>query len=844
MIEEKAKQYFDQFTDLRVLFLFDPELAYQEEVNQISTSDFEVVKLEENYFYIKYMLHTEWLLKKILLYCPLSAPKYNEEMLAFPIMDILLANRELILDDEGELMRRYSLDGSKRALLRDFKKELKYSSVQQVVHSVLSNPAFDRKMLVRGLMSAFLKFKAPENGSLLVAKFLTLYLDEAEFARFQKKIIDNNLLDDLNELISKVFIEKLSVLDMEAMELLLRKLKYNLLVQNLTLLKEEDPYRHLTIKNKQSILLLNQLMDEAGRTDALAAMIHDAISKGGSSVHELKLIQIYGATADFGYSTSAMVWKAIADLVKVMDDNPAVVIERMLKLKLQKGILQIQQECINFFSHSSECIMALNRIPRYAYDRPEEYVQNYVQHWYKADFAYRKALLIYRKMDLSEVPDSLNLEEYLALINRRYETHLDKLNRDWLECLNHFHFDYKQLKFPIQYDFFDKEVSPYDQKIVVIISDALRYEVGAELLSELHSDDKNTAELSYRVASIPSKTSVGMAQLLPGKLLTFNKGKIQLDGKSTEGLANRESILKVYASDARAVSFTEVNGNSTDVNREIFKSKLVYIYHDTIDATGDDRRSESKTFNAVEEAIDDLKRFVKKLHGSYNVAKVLITADHGFIYNDRAIEEKDKENGINDDAFQKHNRYEITTNMVAASRGYCLPLSSTTKFQDQAFVSITQAVNRIKRQGVGHQFVHGGGALQELIVPVIASTRKRDKVIRKVKPILMNRDRLKVVSNMCKVLILQEKKLSKQEKETKLRIGLYKGLELVSNEVVVTLNSTADNASSRTHELLLQVTSQGSKESILKLKAFDEEDLLNPLIEELVNNNTLLATDF
>jgi hypothetical protein len=35
-----------------------------------------------------------------------------------------------------------------------------------------------------------------------------------------------------------------------------------------------------------------------------------------------------------------------------------------------------------------------------------------------------------------------------------------------------------------------------------------------------------------------------------------------------------------------------------------------------------------------------------------------------------------------------------------------------------------------------------------------------------------------------------------------------------------------------------------AKSSFLKLKVFDDEDNLNPLIEELVQDNTLIKSDF
>ena len=72
-----------------------------------------------------------------------------------------------------------------------------------------------------------------------------------------------------------------------------------------------------------------------------------------------------------------------------------------------------------------------------------------------------------------------------------------------------------------------------------------------------------------------------------------------------------------------------------DKQRDVFKSRLVYIYHNVIDAIGDDRKTERKTFHAVTDAISELNSLVKKVHSSFNVSKVFITSDHGFLYNYR-----------------------------------------------------------------------------------------------------------------------------------------------------------------------------------------------------------------
>ncbi len=67
---------------------------------------------------------------------------------------------------------------------------------------------------------------------------------------------------------------------------------------------------------------------------------------------------------------------------------------------------------------------------------------------------------------------------------------------------------------------------------------------------------------------------------------------------------------------------------------------VIYVYHNRIDATGDKRESEERVFEAVEETLQELIRLIKKLTGA-NANNLLVTSDHGFIYQNRAIDESD-----------------------------------------------------------------------------------------------------------------------------------------------------------------------------------------------------------
>ncbi|KAF5049709.1 hypothetical protein DSECCO2_437040 [anaerobic digester metagenome] len=102
---------------------------------------------------------------------------------------------------------------------------------------------------------------------------------------------------------------------------------------------------------------------------------------------------------------------------------------------------------------------------------------------------------------------------------------------------------------------------------------------------------------------------------------------------------------------------------------------------------------------------------------------------------------------------------------------------------------------------------------------------------------------LSVVSNNLKIQLVQENPLSAKEKERTLVIAMYSNDEVVSNKVQLLLNSTNELPSERIFTVSLSLNTKVA-ETLLKLKIYDKDDLLNPLMEEIVKNNTLIERDF
>lgn len=845
MIEEKVVGYFERFPQLRVLFFFDEGQEYLEEVKALNIPDVDVVHYENNPFTVKCQLVDRPNTDKVLLYLPMQRPNDQDAYHRFPLMGLLIANKEMQLDDVGGFMEEFGLQRHQKSLAAKYIQELKYEGVKEVCRPVLTAGNFEEATLQRGLVSAFLRFKKLENWPLLVAKLITLSVDDdnKDLARLIKKVQELGFVDVVLNKVNDVTGILVDTLSLAALKEVARGVLYNRLTQNLDTAKPNDPYSKYKIKDATQITRLNQLLHDAEQNKGVAEKFETAMRLASKDIKGDVLVDVYGETTEFSEYNTEMIWAIVKKLEPLIAVSPKDVIQRLDVIGLQSSIDPSVRAVLKYFVQTAKIFRYTSKIKGYILNRPEEYLDNYTQHWYKIDAAYRKGVSMYKSFDQTEIPKSIELERVHEELNRLYEKHTDQLNREWLKCLNHFKFDYSQLKVAKQYDFYEKEVANLDQKVVVIISDALRYEAAQELLSEMHGDPKNTAEMRYMLASIPSRTKVGMSQLLPGER-EFDGKDALINGVSVDGTINRSKILQLQNKDSRAIQFSELEGMSTPDRREIFKQSVVYIYHDVIDSTGDKRPSERRAFAAVIEAIDELKRLVKSLHASMNVAHVLITADHGFLYNDSEIEEKDKESLPNGDFVDSHNRFFITDSEFDYKLGYSVPISATTKFKSDLYVNIPASVNRFKKQGVGHQFVHCGGSLQELIVPVIESSRKRVEVTKKVKPMVIKPSALRIVSNILKVDLLQESEVSRLEKERTVTVGLYLNNELVSNMETILLNFTSESPSDRIARTELTVSPEASGESFLKLKIFDVDDALNPIIEERVENKTLIQTDF
>lgn len=270
-----------------------------------------------------------------------------------------------------------------------------------------------------------------------------------------------------------------------------------------------------------------------------------------------------------------------------------------------------------------------------------------------------------------------------------------------------------------QTDFYQDVVKKIDGKVFVIISDAMRYDVAHSLARQLEIETKADVSISAQQGIFPTITKFGMAALLPHKKLETvvqnDSVKVLVDGHASE-MSDRDGILKSYSENSVALKYKDIINMKRDEKRAAVKGKdIVYIYHDTIDASS--HNDESTVFDACNKAINEIKNLVNVICNDLQGVNVVITSDHGFLYTYQELSEEDKmeRSSFKQNIIEQGRRYVITDN--EADPDFLMPVKGI--YNDANMLGFAPRENiRIKGAG-GVNFVHGGTSLQEICVPVI-----------------------------------------------------------------------------------------------------------------------------
>lgn len=472
----------------------------------------------------------------------------------------------------------------------------------------------------------------------------------------------------------------------------------------------------------------------------------------------------------------------------------------------------------------------------------ETATKNYVDSWYQVDMAYRKFVSAAKtNEDFSD-----EFEAFVKLVEATYVNKFqNSIGEKWQSVLHSTASWSGVGSVRMARDFFKHNVrvplSNEKNKIAVIISDAMRFEIGVEASNRL-SNQGYDIKVESMISPLPSYTQLGMAALLPNTSISLHPENktVTVDGKSSAGLENRRKILAGEGGSAMDFETLVTEGN---LKEKLAGNRLWYIYHNQIDKVGDNAASEGSVFDAVERTFEDLKTVIQKLKAA-GFNRIFITADHGFLYQDSEIPEHGFLSTVPEgDVTEFMNRRFIIGKGLHPDNGLKHFTSSQLGYDCDYEVQLPASSLRLRRRGSGLRFVHGGASLQEVVVPLLDLTKSAKKSSAQVEVVLSPGVSTKITTGIAALSFTQTEPLSDDLAARELRISIFQGATRLSTSETIVFAHTDSEIRNRVTALNLTMSNEASglnnRSAVLKLESrIGETERWAPyqeLVFELVN---------
>lgn len=447
-------------------------------------------------------------------------------------------------------------------------------------------------------------------------------------------------------------------------------------------------------------------------------------------------------------------------------------------------------------------------------------IDRYLAADYNMDQQYRKFYYYYDQLEstesfepLRELVENIYTNEYLACLLPAWNAGIQQ--------------DAAFSAIPLQREFYNANLRYTKERTVVIISDAMRYEVGQELFARMQDDPKCTAKLSVQLSVLPSYTRLGMAALLPHKTLEMTDDfQVLVDGILCDNLAGRQQVLQIYNPDSVCVQFDDIKNLKVAELRDVLtKRQIIYVYHNQIDARGDKANTEDEVFNACEEAVQEIMDLIHRISVSGNTYHFIVTADHGFIYKRDKLTESDKISGKSAEKAFVNRRFIVSKAALEDDGIDHMSIGRVLGNEDSKVVSYPVSSNVFKVAGGGANYVHGGSSPQEMLVPVLEFKMERGHMETKNAEIALVSIVHKITNLITSMDFIQSDAVSDTVKAAKYRIFfLSEDNEKISNENSYVADSREENAQKRIFRMRFTFKNKKyDKEKQYYLVVYDEE---------------------
>ena len=231
-----------------------------------------------------------------------------------------------------------------------------------------------------------------------------------------------------------------------------------------------------------------------------------------------------------------------------------------------------------------------------------------------------------------------------------------------------------------------------------------------------------------------------------------------------------------------------------------------------IDARGDQAATESETFDAVSDCIQELGDLVQFCTNKLGSSKVWVTADHGFLFQETApdLTDKSKLSQKPDQAVKVKKRYVIGPELGTTPEAHRGSIETTAGASGGMEFWVPRSSNRFHFTG-GARFVHGGAMPQEVLIPLVTVTQLRGlhaegSHSEKVQVQVLGSNH-KITTPKHRFEIIQTEPVGERREAVTLRAAVYEGAQAVTSVETIHFDSASDNLEERKKSIRLELGS-------------------------------------
>ena len=793
----------------RIVVWYDPEQAFVEELEQLSIPEVSVITIQNDELAVKYKILHQESKKKFLLYMPYARPSYEDNWL----LDIEMSQKIFHTDQESMLLQELELPlhlqgwlKKQSAFFRNKERMEKFRSLAhktdtfpllnlKLTQVIFGSPQHDLDQLLRDYVQAFTDGKADtikEN----LAKFglADFFWDEIK-TYYGISNESQNIYDFLLMLFQFSF----KPLCGEDRVMTSAKVK----LSNWKDLKSfSDTFDVISAQVSKDLRVEAALLD---------VVLEDVLEDDLFEIIEKRIVR---------------------DVIKKVTDHTFNVsrVEDIIKKRESKHWFTKYSGYYNAALKAVQILEEIEHTNLKELSDLEKGFELYIRSYFKIDQYYRQFI------SLVQNSESAILKPLYDDVEKLYSNRwLLDLSHQWQQCIEKDKTWYFGVK--SQRNFFDSVVKlkyvDQKKKIFVIISDALRYEIGEELHRNINQQNRFHSKLDYRVTALPSYTQLGMAALLPNNVMSFGESdEVFVDGLASKGSVARAKILNeiggIKATTILADELASYKVKSEEAKDLVQKYDVVYVYHNIIDKTGDDKISEEKVFEAVQSELENLVGLIKRI-SSFNITHIVITADHGFVYQNEALPESDFADAQINGVISKSNRRFVIGHELSHNDSVVKYKATDLKIESETDILIPKGMNRLRRQGAGSRFIHGGAMPQEVVVPVLLITKKREDTISTVDIDIINKSNNKITTNIHPIKFYQSEAVTERLMGRKIKsyFAIQEGRQkiIISDVFIHNFDTAAIRAEDRELMYQFKISTTVSRHSEVFL--FMEEQIEN-----------------